>query len=187
MLSQTAFHREDARVRLEEVIGHRMRERREELHLTQEQAGQRMDALLGRPWPRQAVSAAEKGDRAFTAAELVTIAFALDTSVSWLLTPLAASFAVQMPSGTVVDGTKLIAAVLPRPRDDEDSIDDMRETLVRLAGRVMDGGRWLDSLMDEVRVLHAELMQRADLPYQINKVGQERETFLRRTQDGPPE
>ncbi len=124
-------------MRLEQVIGHRMRERREEMALTQEQAGQRIGELLGRPWPRQAVSAAEKGDRAFTAAELVAIAFALDTTVSWLLTPLAGGLGVEMPSGAAVDQAKLIAAVLPRPSDGGDT-DAVRQVLVDLGQKIME-------------------------------------------------
>lgn len=171
-------------MRLEEVIGHRMRERREQRGLTQEEAGQSIGRELGRrAWTRQAVSAAEKGDRAFTAAELVAIAFALDTTVSWLLTPLAGDFGVQMPTGAVIEDARLIAAVLPRLSDDEGAVDDMRETLVRLAGRVMDGGRWLDSLMNEIQLLHGELMQRAGLPYKINRAGEEQEISHRLIQE----
>ena len=38
-------------------------------------------SYLGKPWSRQAVHQAERGQRSFTAAELTALALALDTSV----------------------------------------------------------------------------------------------------------
>lgn len=73
--------------RLEEIIGARMLARRTELHLTQEQVGERVGRRLGREWTRQAVSAAEKGRRAFTAVELIAIANVLGETIVGLLTP----------------------------------------------------------------------------------------------------
>jgi transcriptional regulator with XRE-family HTH domain len=171
MLSQTPLNGE-SRVRLEQVIGHRMRERREEMALTQEQAGQRIGELLGRPWPRQAVSAAEKGDRAFTAAELVAIAFALDTTVSWLLTPLAGGLGVEMPSGTAVDQTKLIAAVLPPPSDGGDT-EAVRQVLVDLGQKIMENARAFDRLMDDVQTLYRFVMQPSGSPLRMDPIGNE--------------
>ena len=171
MLSQTPLNGE-SRVRLEQVIGHRMRDRREEMALTQEQAGQRIGELLGRPWPRQAVSAAEKGDRAFTAAELVAIAFALDTNVSWLLTPLAGGLGVEMPSGAAVDQTELVAAVLPRLSDGGDT-DAIRQVLVDLGRRIMENARAFDRLMDDVRTLYGFVMQPSGSSLRMDPVGNE--------------
>jgi transcriptional regulator with XRE-family HTH domain len=164
--------RRGCHVRLEQVIGHRMRERREEMALTQEQAGHRIGELLGRPWPRQAVSAAEKGDRAFTAAELVAIAFALDTNVSWLLTPLAGGLGVEMPSGAAVDQAKLIAAVLPRPGDGGDT-DAVRQILVDLGQKIMENARAFDHLMDDVRTLYGFVMQPSGSSLRMDPVGNE--------------
>jgi transcriptional regulator with XRE-family HTH domain len=171
MLNRTSLNG-GCHVRLEQVIGHRMRERREEMALTQEQAGQRIGELLGRPWPRQAVSAAEKGDRAFTAAELVAIAFALDTNVSWLLTPLAGGLGVEMPSGAAVDQAKLIAAVLPRPSDGGDT-DAVRQVLVDLGQKIMENARAFDRLMDDVRTLYGFVMQPSGSSLRMDPVGNE--------------
>ena len=172
MLSQTSLNGEGCDVRLEQVIGHRMRERREQMALTQEQAGQRIGELLGRPWPRQAVSAAEKGDRAFTAAELVAIAFALDTNVSWLLTPLAGGLGVEMPSGAAIDQAKLIAAVLPR-LSDGDHTDAVRQVLVDLGQKIMENARAFDRLMDDVRTLYGFVMQPSGSSLRMDPVGNE--------------
>src|SRR3954468_21857578 len=49
---------------------------------TQEDLGERLAEHLGRPWPRQAVSLAEQGGRAFTAAELVAVARVLGVAVA---------------------------------------------------------------------------------------------------------
>jgi transcriptional regulator with XRE-family HTH domain len=60
-------------VRIEEVVGRRMAEHRTELGMSQAELGERLGVLLGRSWPRQSVWAAEKGQRAFTAAELLAL------------------------------------------------------------------------------------------------------------------
>jgi transcriptional regulator with XRE-family HTH domain len=163
-------------VRLEQVIGRRMRERREAMALTQEQAGQRIGELLGRPWPRQAVSAAEKGDRAFTAAELVAIAFALQTTVSWLLTPFAGDSGISMPGGAVIGQTELVAAVLPQISAEGDNTDAARQTLVDLGQKIMQNARAFDLLMDDVRDLYRYLMQQSGSPLRMNPIGDEVDT-----------
>ena len=44
---------EGLRVRVEEVVGLRMREIRDGKGMTQEQLGQEVGKMLGKPWPRQ--------------------------------------------------------------------------------------------------------------------------------------
>ena len=46
--------------------------------------GEALGRYLGKPWSRQAVHQAERGQRSFTAAELTALALALDTSVQAL-------------------------------------------------------------------------------------------------------
>ena len=74
-------------MRIEDVIGYRIAESREQAGLTLAALGQALGELLGRPWPRQTVSTAEKGRRSFTSAELVALAIALEVPVGRLLTP----------------------------------------------------------------------------------------------------
>lgn len=74
--------------RAEAVVGQRVRERREALGLTQEQFGNLLEPFAGKPWSRQAVCAAEKGDRSFGIAEVTALASALRTTVGELLGPL---------------------------------------------------------------------------------------------------
>lgn len=69
---------------VEQTIGQKIRTRREVLGLTQEELGVRLGTYLTRPWPRQAVSVAEKGGRDFRAAELVALAQVLGTTPNYL-------------------------------------------------------------------------------------------------------
>lgn len=69
-----------------EVIGWNIRERRA-ARWTQPQFGKLIGTVLPRPWPAQTVSSAEKGERAFAAAELVAIAHLLEVSVANLFSP----------------------------------------------------------------------------------------------------
>jgi transcriptional regulator with XRE-family HTH domain len=69
-----------------EVIGWNIRERRA-ARWTQPQFGQLMGTVLPKPWPAQTVSSAEKGERAYAAAELVAIAQLLEVPVAALFSP----------------------------------------------------------------------------------------------------
>lgn len=87
-------------MRVEAVVGGRIREGREDLQMTQEDLGTRLALPLGKAWSRQAVSLAESGQRAFTAAELVALAQILGfPSAGWLLTPSLDITELEMPSG----------------------------------------------------------------------------------------
>ncbi|MFC6707546.1 helix-turn-helix domain-containing protein [Flexivirga alba] len=72
---------------IEKVIGANIRENRERKEITQSDLGDLVAEHLGRPWPRQAISAAEKGGRSFTAAEVLAFAAALDTKPGALFEP----------------------------------------------------------------------------------------------------
>lgn len=74
-------------MKLEEAIGLNVARLREAAGLSQAEVGARLGGYLGAPWSRQAVSAAEKGRRAFTAVELVSLALAFGTSLDQLLLP----------------------------------------------------------------------------------------------------
>jgi 8-oxo-dGTP diphosphatase len=115
-------------MRVEEVVGLRIKDIRESRGLTQDQLGELMGELLGgRPWARQTVSAAEHGRRAFTAAELVACSLALGAPVGELLTPLAAEGGIELSPGRVVDTRKAMAIMF----EGEDSAD-LRAALMAL-------------------------------------------------------
>jgi hypothetical protein len=63
------------------------------------QLGQAMGRYLDKPWSRQAVHQAERGRRAFTAAELTAVALALDTSIPALF--LADTEPIELPGMTI--------------------------------------------------------------------------------------
>ncbi|MGH3276708.1 MAG: helix-turn-helix domain-containing protein [Streptosporangiaceae bacterium] len=89
-------------MRVEEYVGQRIRDRRDELGMTQEEFGRRVGHFLGKPWSRSTVSVAENARRAFTAAELVAIANVLGTRAARLLTPPVDVEELEMPSGATM-------------------------------------------------------------------------------------
>jgi transcriptional regulator with XRE-family HTH domain len=72
-------------VKLEAVVGANVARLREHHRLSQAELGEELGKYLGKPWTRQAVSAAEKGRRAFAVAELIALAAALKSDVAELL------------------------------------------------------------------------------------------------------
>jgi 8-oxo-dGTP diphosphatase len=119
-------------VRVEEVVGWQVRERRERLGLTQEQLGRQLEPYLGRAWSRQAVSAAEKGERSFGAAELVALATVLRATVGDLLRPPVQETAVDLGGPDMVPKEMLLAAVAAKMRENP-NFDAIQETLTLLA------------------------------------------------------
>jgi transcriptional regulator with XRE-family HTH domain len=95
----------------EEMVGRRVAEIRERLGMTQQQLGEALGPLLGKPWPRQTVSSAEKGKRSFTAAELVALAIVLRTQANRLLLAPMELEQLEMPGGEFV-GRNALSAVL---------------------------------------------------------------------------
>ena len=100
-------------MKIEEIVGQRIRERREQLALSQAMLGKLIGEHLGRDWPRQAVSAAEKGDRQFGIAEMVAFAHVLGVSIAHLITPPADVAAVQLAPGVSCERDVVIQAVIP--------------------------------------------------------------------------
>lgn len=73
-------------MRLEAVVGSNVARIRQNRRLSQPDLGRQIGARTGeRPWSRQSVSAMENGLRAFTARDLVMLAYLLEVPVSALL------------------------------------------------------------------------------------------------------
>lgn len=72
-------------LKLEEVIGQRIKEARGVKGYSQTELGERLGELLGTTWSRQAVSAAEHGQRAFPIIELFALASVMGISVHQLI------------------------------------------------------------------------------------------------------
>src|SRR5437763_1475042 len=71
-------------MRVEQAIGRQIATLRAQRRLSLADLGEALGGYLGKPWSRQAVHQAERGQRSFTAAELTALALALDTSVQAL-------------------------------------------------------------------------------------------------------
>lgn len=98
-------------MKIEEVAGLRVAEARDRRKLTQAQLGEHLGALLGKPWSRQVVWSAEHGQRAFTAAELVALARALDTQIEELLLPPSDVTEVELAGGAVISRDDIVLAL----------------------------------------------------------------------------
>ena len=86
-------------MRIETAIGRQIARFREARQMSLTQLGEAMGKYLGKPWSRQAVHQAERGRRAFTAAEMAALALALNTSVPALF--LAGGGPVELPGAAV--------------------------------------------------------------------------------------
>ena len=71
-------------MRVEEAIGRQIAHLRAQRQLSLADLGEALGRYLGKPWSRQAVHQAERGQRSFTAAELTALALVLNTSVQAL-------------------------------------------------------------------------------------------------------
>jgi transcriptional regulator with XRE-family HTH domain len=125
-------------MRIETAIGEQIARLREARQMSLSQLGETLGTYLGKPWSRQAVHQAERGRRAFTAAELAALALALETSVPALF--LAGGGPVELPATTVsaedYQGILLYAGD-EAPRDGVDqllvALQDIRQILSRPA------------------------------------------------------
>lgn len=92
---------------VEELVGQRVAAARERAGMTQAQLGEHLGELLGRPWPRQTVSIAEKGGRKLNSVELFAIALVLDVRVGHLFVPPPDLDVLELPSGVKIDAAQL--------------------------------------------------------------------------------
>lgn len=111
-------------MKLEEVVGINVARLREQRRLPQAELGELLGQYLGKPWTRQAVSAAEKGRRAFAVAELVALAAALKSDVSELL-----AVHLALPEGVVELPAKAISTDAYRALVEPEDVDDALRTM----------------------------------------------------------
>jgi transcriptional regulator with XRE-family HTH domain len=118
---------------LREVVGQRVEEARRAKGLTQDDLGVEVGRRLarGRPWPKQIVSAIERGKRDLSGSELVAVSAVLDRPASWFLTP------PDLTESVTLGGRKLPLSALIRvlALDAEESAlgseEDLREARER--------------------------------------------------------
>lgn len=114
-------------MRVEEVIGGQIARLRAQRQLSLADLGQALGRYLGKPWSRQAVHQAERGQRSFTAAELTALALVLDTSVQALFR--AENEPVELP-GRAISLEEYRGILLNRQNDTP--LDGLEELIVAL-------------------------------------------------------
>jgi transcriptional regulator with XRE-family HTH domain len=114
-------------LRVEAAIGMQIARLRETRRMSLTQLGEAIGKYLDRPWSRQAVHQAERGHRAFTAAELAALALALDTSLPALF--LADAEQIELPGRAV--SPEDYRAILLYAGDDA-PLDGVEELIVAL-------------------------------------------------------
>lgn len=114
-------------MRVEEAIGRQVARLRAQRQLSLTGLGEALGCYLGKPWSRQAVHQAERGQRSFTAAELTALALALDTSVQALFR--AEGEQIELPGRAIVP-EEYRGILLNRQNDTP--LDGLEELIVAL-------------------------------------------------------
>jgi transcriptional regulator with XRE-family HTH domain len=114
-------------MRVEEAIGRQIARLRAQRELSLADLGEALGRYLGRPWSRQAVHQAERGQRSFTAAELTALALVLDTSVQALFR--AEDVQVELP-GRAISLEEYRGTLLNRQNDSP--LDGLEELIIAL-------------------------------------------------------
>lgn len=122
-------------MRVEEAIGRQIARLRAQRQLSLADLGKALGCYLGKPWSRQAVHQAERGQRSFTAAELTALALALDTSVQALFR--AENEQIDLP-GRAIAPEEYRGTLLNRQNDTP--LDGLEELIVALRdiGEILD-------------------------------------------------
>ena len=114
-------------MRVEEAIGRQIARLRTQRQQSLADLGEALGRYLGKPWSRQAVHQAERGQRSFTAAELTALALALDTSVQALFR--AEDDQIELP-GRAISPEEYRGILLNRQKDTP--LDGLEELIVAL-------------------------------------------------------
>ena len=114
-------------MRVEEAIGTQIARLRAQRQQALADLGEAIGGYLGKPWSRQAVHQAERGQRSFTAAELTALALALDTSVQALFR--AEGDQIELP-GRAISPEEYRGILLNRQNDTP--LDGLEELIVAL-------------------------------------------------------
>ncbi len=122
-------------MRVEEAIGRQIARLRAQRQLSLADLGEALGRYLDKPWSRQAVHQAERGQRSFTAAELTALALVLDTSIPALFR--TENDRIELP-GRAVPSDEYRGILLNRQKDTP--LDGVEELIVALhdIGEVLD-------------------------------------------------
>ena len=114
-------------MRVEEAIGRQVARLRAQRQLSLGDLGEAISCYLGKPWSRQAVHQAERGQRSFTAAELTALSLVFDTSVQALFR--AEDQQIELP-GQTISPEEYRGTLLHRQNDTP--LDGLEELIVAL-------------------------------------------------------
>jgi 8-oxo-dGTP pyrophosphatase MutT (NUDIX family)/transcriptional regulator with XRE-family HTH domain len=180
-------------VRVEEVVGRRVRDIRDAKGMTQEQLGLAIGELLGKPWPRQTVSSAEAGRRAFTAVELVALARALGVYVGHLFTPSldGSAASIELSPGVVLDRDEVMQALFEQMDVAESRgaltlLIRSAENLGTLASGIRGNAQFLLDHMGGLRAVSANNQTAEMQPVVAAIVTSDRGVLIGRRLDGKP-
>lgn len=138
-------------MRIEQIVGQNVRAVRDQRDLQQVQLAALMTKTLDKEWSGKTVSVAEKGGRAFTAAEVVALADVLGVTVARLFEP-PAGVSPSVREGKTLGRSALVGHA-----------DTSPEGLARLTERLLHEVGVIGNLAEEVkRLAHAE-QEQADL------------------------
>ncbi len=132
--------------KIEEAIGRNIDRLRGDM--SQAELGRRLEPYVGE-WSRQAVSAAIKGRRSFTAAELVALAMALGTTIPELM---HSTDYVELRDGDQVAPNELESVLYQTGRKTHAIAKEQMREAADLIRRTADAQRGLDHLIPLLRV-----------------------------------
>ena len=145
-------------MRLEEVIGHRLRAERERQGMTLKAMGQELETYLGKPWTPQAVWQAERGQRDFGAAQLLALALVLEIPVAQLLAPLEGDQLMTLPNGYALSAKDVERLFMAVAAPDGAELIDQEIALERTAAEISDALGQLTNARAQVYVVADQLM-----------------------------
>jgi transcriptional regulator with XRE-family HTH domain len=122
-------------VKVSEIIGKRVKQAREEAGISQRELGEQVGGVLnreGKPWFAQAVSAAEKGDRDWTADDLVAVAWVLRRPVAWFFQVMDEDQAEMLD----LEGYGMIHAYWAGGLEQERTPDELAAEIARLTRKL---------------------------------------------------
>jgi transcriptional regulator with XRE-family HTH domain len=137
------------------LIGSKIKRAREADGLSQPELGERLGEILAKPWSRQAVFLAERGERSFGAEELFALAFALDRPVYYFLIPdHEDGFELDLPKRRL-EGSDLENLIFGAPRWKREPYPEERERNWQVWAGIMQ--RAADRISEEVERAQASL------------------------------
>ena len=136
-------------ISLNDLIASRLRHLRTRLGESGAAFGLRLEPYMGKPWSRQTVFEAEKGEREFRVEELFALAAAGKVPVQYLLTP-PRGVAIAWKSGTLVKAAQLINLLREpgQPTTKGDEVKVVRRLVKEAQDRLRNADEYLKFIGD---------------------------------------